>query len=114
MTPPFPTLTPRAITILHLLSFGLQNKEIARLLGSSYRTVEVHRGRILSAFRELSGHPTLTTSGIITRAISLGIIPFPDTSVHPLLAATAFLAREGIARRGSPEGDRPLSPLEPE
>lgn len=41
------TLTSREQGVLKLAVTGLPNKEIASLLGISYRTVEIHRGRIL-------------------------------------------------------------------
>ena len=41
------TLTPREREVLDLLVTGLSNKAIANELGSSPRTVEVHRARIL-------------------------------------------------------------------
>ena len=44
---PLPTLTGREREIVDRLVAGLSNKEIARELGISYRTVEVHRARIM-------------------------------------------------------------------
>ena len=44
---PLPTLTGREREIVDRLVAGLTNKEIARELGISYRTVEVHRARIM-------------------------------------------------------------------
>ena len=41
------TLTPREMEILPLVLAGCANKEIAQKLGISYRTVEIHRTRIL-------------------------------------------------------------------
>jgi two-component system, LuxR family, response regulator FixJ len=41
------TLTPRELEILPLVLAGKSNKEVARHIGISYRTVEIHRGRIL-------------------------------------------------------------------
>jgi two-component system, LuxR family, response regulator FixJ len=43
----FANLTPRECEIVDKLVAGLSNKEIARELGISYRTVEVHRARIM-------------------------------------------------------------------
>lgn len=40
-------LTPREMEILPLAIAGIANKEIAKQLGISYRTVETHRTRIL-------------------------------------------------------------------
>jgi len=41
------SLTSRELEILPLVVKGLSNKEIARHIGISYRTVEIHRARIL-------------------------------------------------------------------
>src|SRR3954470_22740770 len=46
-TSPLPTLTGRERETVDRLVAGLTNKEIARELGISYRTVEVHRARIM-------------------------------------------------------------------
>lgn len=40
-------LTPRELTVMSLAIAGQTNKEIGRQLGISYRTVELHRSRIL-------------------------------------------------------------------
>jgi FixJ family two-component response regulator len=40
-------LTSRELEILPLVLEGQSNKDIARRLGISYRTIEIHRGRIL-------------------------------------------------------------------
>jgi two-component system response regulator FixJ len=45
------TLTPRETEVLQLLVEGLPNKTIAYDLGSSPRTVEVHRARIMERWR---------------------------------------------------------------
>ena len=41
------SLTPRELEIMILVVEGLSNKEIGRKLGISYRTVEIHRSRIM-------------------------------------------------------------------
>ena len=41
------TLTEREGSVLELLVAGMTNKEVARNLGSSHRTVEIHRHRIM-------------------------------------------------------------------
>jgi two-component system response regulator FixJ len=41
------TLTPRETEVLPFIVRGLSNKLIARELGTSPRTIEVHRGRIM-------------------------------------------------------------------
>jgi RNA polymerase sigma factor (sigma-70 family) len=43
----FKTLTPRETEVLELVVAGKTNKEVARILGSSHRTIEVHRHRIM-------------------------------------------------------------------
>lgn len=41
------TLTPREGEVLQLLAQGHSNKEMARILGTSPRTIDVHRARVL-------------------------------------------------------------------
>lgn len=41
------TLTPREREVLDLMVTGRTSKAIARLLGGSFRTIEIHRGRVL-------------------------------------------------------------------
>jgi two-component system response regulator FixJ len=43
-----PALTPREKAVLTALVGGLSNKEIARELGISHRTVEVHRASLMT------------------------------------------------------------------
>lgn len=40
-------LTPREYQVLHLISVGLLNKQIAVELGAAEKTIKVHRGRLL-------------------------------------------------------------------
>jgi two-component system, LuxR family, response regulator FixJ len=48
-------LSPRERQVLELLSAGCSNKEIARWLEISPRTVEIHRGNMMTKLR--AGHP---------------------------------------------------------
>ncbi|WP_182532963.1 response regulator transcription factor [Dokdonella fugitiva] len=41
------TLTPRECEVLEWIVAGKTSKEIARTLGGSHRTIEIHRGRIM-------------------------------------------------------------------
>jgi len=43
----FEQLTPRERSVLGLAAAGHSNKEIGRMLGISYRTVEIHRARMM-------------------------------------------------------------------
>ncbi|MCT4501797.1 helix-turn-helix transcriptional regulator, partial [Pseudomonas sivasensis] len=43
----FAQLTPREAEVLEQISVGLSSKEVGRMLGISYRTVELHRARLL-------------------------------------------------------------------
>jgi len=45
-----PTVTPTQTRVLALLVRGMSNKMIARKLGASSRTIEVHRRRIVEAY----------------------------------------------------------------
>jgi FixJ family two-component response regulator len=47
---PVDQLTRREREVLSLLVDGWSNKAIARLLGISFRTVEIHRGRVMQKF----------------------------------------------------------------
>ena len=42
------TLTPRERDVCHLVVGGLSNKEVGEQLGLSERTVEIHRGRVMT------------------------------------------------------------------
>lgn len=46
----FSHLTPREHEVLNLIVNGYSNKDAARILGNSPRTVEVHRARIMDKF----------------------------------------------------------------
>ncbi len=66
------TLTRRERDVVALAARGRSNKEIARQLGISHRTVEIHRGRIM---RKLD----LATSFELTAAaVACGLIETPD------------------------------------
>jgi two-component system response regulator FixJ len=40
------TLTPRQRQVMECMMLGLSNKDMARTLGISFRTVEMHRARL--------------------------------------------------------------------
>ncbi len=61
------TLTCRELELLPLIAAGMSNKEIARDLGISYRTMEVHRARIL----EKTGVTTLLELGRLCEACKI-------------------------------------------
>ena len=45
------TLTPREREVLDLVVKGLTNKEIGRMLGTSHRTVDIHRSKVMEKMR---------------------------------------------------------------
>lgn len=60
-------LTPREREVMSLICKGLSNKEIARDLGISHRTVEIHRANIL---RKMNAR---TSGALISEMASIGI-----------------------------------------
>jgi NarL family two-component system response regulator LiaR len=66
-------LTPREIDVLKLLAQGLANKEIARELSISEKTVKTHVSNILSKLRVLS------RTQAALHAIQIGLVSMPDT-----------------------------------
>jgi FixJ family two-component response regulator len=58
-------LTPREREIMDLIAEGESNKTIARRLGISFRTVEIHRARVMEKMQ------ARTTSDLIRMAIAL-------------------------------------------
>lgn len=48
------TLTPREREVLTLLSKGLTNKEVARIAGTSHRTIEIHRRNLMEKVQAVS------------------------------------------------------------
>ena len=61
-------LTARETQILQSIVAGRTNKQIARTLSRSQRTVEYHRNRLM---RKLNAH---TAAELVKRAITLGIL----------------------------------------
>lgn len=65
---PRDVLTPREREVLQLVAEGMTTKEIARLLGISFKTAESHRLRIM---KKLDTH---NTAGVVRYAIKHGVI----------------------------------------
>ncbi len=61
-------LTKREREILRLIAAGQTNKQIARQLSRSERTVEFHRNRLM---RKMSAH---NAAELVRRAIVLGVV----------------------------------------
>jgi two-component system, NarL family, response regulator NreC len=61
-------LTPRERQILKLVAEGQSSPEIAKGLGVSVKTVEGHRGRIMSKLE------TKNVAGLVRHAIRLGLV----------------------------------------
>lgn len=66
------TLTPRETEVLAELVNGRTNKEVAAILGISPKTVEIHRGRVLSKLRADS------VTEMVRRMNVLSVDPFPN------------------------------------
>lgn len=64
-------LTPREREVLTLVIAGLLNKQIAQELGTSQRTVKVHRGRVMRKMQAGS------VADLVRYAERLGIAPAP-------------------------------------
>lgn len=64
-----PALTPRHRQILHLVAEGLTNREIARHLGISVRTVEVHRFNLMRRLR------VRNVAQLLRQALVLRLLP---------------------------------------
>lgn len=50
----YSSLTPREAEVAEMVAGGLTNRQMAKVLGISHRTVEVHRARILEKFQAKS------------------------------------------------------------
>ena len=61
-------LTARETQILQSIVAGQTNKQIARMLSRSQRTVEYHRNRLM---RKLNAH---TAAELVRKAIAMGIL----------------------------------------
>ena len=70
------TLTPREGEVLEWIVAGKTSKEIARTLGGSHRTIEIHRGRIM----EKTGAQSL--ADLIRMRLVVGAAPAPAGSGH--------------------------------
>jgi two-component system NarL family response regulator len=66
-----PTLTPRELEVIELISLGMRNKEIAASLGISEETAQVHVKHILAKLN------VKDRSAAITVALKRGIIHLP-------------------------------------
>lgn len=64
-----PTLSPRQREVLRLVVQGQSNKEIARILGLSAKTVETHRSRLM---KQLGVHEV---TGLVRYAMRMGLLP---------------------------------------
>ncbi len=68
----FENLTPREREVMAAMVTGQSSKEIARQLGCSYRTVEIHRTRIMRKMNAQS------LPDLVTQAIACGLLELPN------------------------------------
>ncbi len=66
--PPFEKLTPREIEVLKFIADGKSTKEIARILGVTFKTASSHRAKLLGKF---GVHESVT---LVRCAIRAGIV----------------------------------------
>ncbi len=65
---PLEQLTPRQREILQLIAEGRSNKEIARIIGISVKTVDTHRTQLMD---RLNIHDV---AGLVRYAIKMGLV----------------------------------------
>ena len=70
----YETLTPREQTVMSFVVAGRRNREVASLIGTSVRTVKVHRGRVMEKMQATS------LPDLVRRADRLGARNTPVTS----------------------------------
>jgi FixJ family two-component response regulator len=71
----YDSLTPREREVFSLVTSGLLNKQIAGQLGTSEKTIKVHRGQVMHKMRAMS------FADLVRMAEKLGIrssLPSPD------------------------------------
>ena len=76
-------LTPRERQVMGLVVQGLSNKEVARELESSHRTVDVHRARVMEKMNVTS------LSALVAIAVKCGVhrapgAPEPTDTIRPI------------------------------
>ncbi len=64
------SLTPREREVMELVVAGRTSKEIARIIGASHRTVEIHRGRMMQKMS------AATVADLVRMRVSLSDAPF--------------------------------------
>jgi FixJ family two-component response regulator len=75
------TLTPRERQVMALIVTGLLNKQIAGALGTSEKTVKIHRARVMQKMRAMS------VAELVRMADTLGIGESPTAPLQPLHVA---------------------------
>ena len=86
-------LSERESTVLLLVACGYTNKEIARRLGLSVKTVEAHKANGMRKL-QVTGRATLVRLAVEWGWLTLEKAPDPDTDI---LAARAGGSRNSVA-----------------
>src|SRR5262249_27554014 len=91
------TLTPRERDVLHLVITGLMNKDIASALGTSERTIKVHRAHVMQKMQATSVAALVRMAAMAELCASqtAQLQPIPYASERPRTARKSASVRRG-------------------